>query len=62
MGPVIPVRWVPIMKVGLVVKCYDEIPVYVEDAVRKTGTVLADNTESSVGYTGGPADEGDPLT
>ena len=46
-GPVILVKWAPIMKGGLVVKRIDDTPGYVEDVVQMTGTVIPEDAESS---------------
>ena len=45
-GPVILVKRAPIMKGGLVAKRIDDTPVYVEDVVRMTGAVIAEDAES----------------
>ena len=42
---VILVSRAPVMKRGLVTKCFDETPVYVDDVVRMTGAVIAESHE-----------------
>ena len=44
-GLVILISRAPIMKGGLVAKCIDETPVFVEDVVRMTKAVIADSHE-----------------
>ena len=46
-GPVILVKRTPIMKGGIVSTRIDDAPVYVEDVVRMTGSVIPEDTEVS---------------